>query len=152
EKDQSTALGVLLDGGGRLLALARAVRYDDFIFCSPGATPWGGTSPTNSDLTTITAAGVFLFDGPRMQFQPADTLKSRTYIGLILAQFLAAFNDQAIHASSMFFAINQRYMTEATAISLMPILFYTPWAVFCTLAGYLADRFSKRQSLVFWKM
>ena len=33
----------------------------------------------------------------------------------------------------------------------MPILFYAPWAVFCTLAGYLADRYSKRNSLVFWK-
>src|SRR5262245_18478975 len=33
----------------------------------------------------------------------------------------------------------------------MPILFYAPWALFATLAGYLADRFSKRHSLVFWK-
>jgi len=87
-----------------------------------------------------------------MQFQPSATLRSRTYIGLILAQFLAAFNDQAIHASSMFYAIHQRTLTEAQAISLMPILFYAPWAIFCTLAGYLADRYSKRDSLVFWKV
>jgi MFS family permease len=85
-------------------------------------------------------------------FQPSDTLKSRTFIGLLVAQFLAAFNDQAIHASAMFFAINQQSLTEAEAISLMPILFYAPWAIFCTVAGYLADRYSKRQSLVFWKM
>src|SRR5205807_5597658 len=84
--------------------------------------------------------------------QPSDTLRSRTFIGLLIAQFLAAFNDQAIHASAMFFAINQKSMTEANAISLMPILFYAPWAIFCTLAGYLADRFSKRDSLVFWKV
>ena len=57
-------------------------------------------------------------------FQPADTLRSRTFIGLLFAQFLAAFNDQAIHASAMFFAINQGTLTEAQAISLMPILFY----------------------------
>src|SRR5947209_16694828 len=87
-----------------------------------------------------------------MQFQPSDTLKSRTYIGLILAQFLAAFNDQTIHASSMFYAIHQGSLTEAQAISLMPILFFAPWAIFSTLAGYLADRFSKRNSLVFWKV
>jgi MFS family permease len=85
-------------------------------------------------------------------FQPADNLRSRTFLGLLVAQFLAAFNDQAIHASSMFFAINQRALNEAQAISLMPILFYAPWAVFCTLAGYLADRYSKRDSLVFWKV
>src|SRR5262245_29371969 len=84
-------------------------------------------------------------------FEPADNLRSRTFLGLLVAQFLAAFNDQAIHASAMFFAIKQGAMDEAQAISLMPILFYAPWALFCTLAGYLADRYSKRHSLVAWK-
>ncbi len=85
-------------------------------------------------------------------FQPADNLRSRTFLGLLVAQFLAAFNDQAIHASSMFFAINQNALSKDFAISLMPILFYAPWALFCTLAGYLADRYSKWNSLVFWKI
>jgi MFS family permease len=85
-------------------------------------------------------------------FQPADNLRSRTFIGLLIAQFLAAFNDQAIHASAMFFAINKGALEESTAIVLMPILFYAPWALFCTLAGYFADRYSKRTSLVFWKI
>jgi MFS family permease len=87
-----------------------------------------------------------------MPYQPSDTLRSRTFIGLLIAQFLAAFNDQAIHASAMFFAINTKSLTEAQAISLMPILFYAPWALFCTLAGYFADRYSKRQALVLWKL
>ena len=87
-----------------------------------------------------------------MAFQPSDSLRNRTFIGLIVAQFLAGFNDQAIHASAMFYAIHQQVLTEAQAISLMPILFYAPWAIFCTLAGYLADRFSKRQALVIWKV
>ena len=85
-------------------------------------------------------------------FQPYVTLRNRTFIGLIFAQFLAAFNDQCIHASAMFFAIRKHAMTQDTAISLMPILFYAPWAIFCTLAGYLADRHSKRAALVFWKV
>ena len=84
-------------------------------------------------------------------FEPADNLRSRTFLGLLVAQFLAAFNDQAIHASAMFFAIKQGALDEAQAISLMPILFYAPWAIFCTLAGYFADRYSKRATLVFWK-
>jgi MFS family permease len=84
-------------------------------------------------------------------FQPADTLRSRTFIGLLIAQFLAAFNDQAIHASAMFFAINTRTLNEGAAITLMPILFYAPWAMFSMVAGYLADRYSKRDSLVLWK-
>ncbi|HEV3204641.1 MAG TPA: MFS transporter, partial [Gemmataceae bacterium] len=87
-----------------------------------------------------------------MAFEPSNTLQSRTFLGLIIAQFLAAFNDQAIHASAMFFAIHHETLTKTQAISLMPILFYAPWAIFCTLAGFLADRYSKRNSLVFWKV
>jgi MFS family permease len=86
-----------------------------------------------------------------MAFRPSTSLKSRTFIGLLIAQFLAAFTDQAIHAAAMFFAFHMRLLNEKEAISLMPILFYAPWAIFCTLAGYFADRYSKRNSLVFWK-
>ena len=78
-------------------------------------------------------------------------LKSRTFVGLLVAQFFAAFNDQAIHAAAMFFAINTQTLTEENAITLMPILFYAPWVIFCTVAGYFADRYSKRNALVFWK-
>src|SRR5262245_53586227 len=86
-----------------------------------------------------------------MSFQPADSLKNRTFIGLIVAQFLAGFNDQAIHAAAMFYAIHQGILTQDAAIALMPILFYAPWAIFCTLSGYLADRYSKTFTLVTWK-
>ncbi|MBX9581820.1 MAG: MFS transporter [Gemmataceae bacterium] len=79
-------------------------------------------------------------------------LASRTFVGLLIAQFFAAFNDQALHAAAMFFAINTHTLSEAKAISLMPILFYAPWAVFCTIAGFLADRYGKRDSLVAWKL
>jgi MFS family permease len=85
-------------------------------------------------------------------FEPADHLHSRTFLGLLVAQFFAAFNDQAIHASAMFFAINTGTMTDEAAITWMPVLFYAPWAIFCTVAGYFADRFSKRGSLVLWKV
>jgi len=84
-------------------------------------------------------------------FHKAATLRNRTFIALLIAQFLAAFNDQAIHASAMFFAINKKTLTEDQAISLMPILFFAPWAMFPTLAGYFADKYSKRRTLVFWK-
>ncbi len=83
---------------------------------------------------------------------PAGRLTSRTFIGLLVAQFFAAFNDQAIHAAAMFFAINKQLMTEKTAISLMPILFYSPWAIFCTVAGHLADKYPKRTALITWKV
>lgn len=82
----------------------------------------------------------------------AGGLTGRTFVGLLVAQFLAAFNDQAIHASAMFFAINTQVLDERSAISLMPILFYAPWAIFCTVAGWLADKYSKRTALVTWKL
>jgi MFS family permease len=87
-----------------------------------------------------------------MAFKPVGSLNHRTFIGLIIAQFLAGFNDQAIHASAMFFALHQQILTEAQAISLMPILFFSPWAIFCTLAGFSADRYSKTYSLILWKI
>jgi MFS family permease len=89
---------------------------------------------------------------PNSAPSPEGTLASRTFIGLLVAQFLAAFNDQAIHAAAMFFAINTQALTERAAISLMPILFYAPWAIFCTVAGWLADRYPKRSTLIFWKL
>ena len=79
-------------------------------------------------------------------------LRSRSFVGLLAAQFLAAFNDQAIHAAAMFYAINTQALSERDAISLMPILFYAPWAIFSTVAGWFADRYSKRNSLIAWKL
>ena len=87
-----------------------------------------------------------------MSYQPAENLTNRTFVGLIIAQFLAGFNDQAIHAVAMFYAIHTKILSEANAITLMPILFFAPWAIFCTLAGYFADRFSKTMTLRIWKI
>lgn len=87
--------------------------------------------------------------------QPAipvyQKLLNRTFIGFLIAAFLAAFNDQCIHASAMFFAIRTETLTPGTAITLMPILFFLPWAIFCTLAAYLSDRYSKRTMMIVWK-
>ena len=52
----------------------------------------------------------------------------------------------------MFFAIKTGAMGEKEAISLMMVLYYAPWAIFCTMAGWLADRYSKRNALVLWKV
>ncbi len=84
-------------------------------------------------------------------FQLYQTLFNRTFIGFLIAAFLAAFNDQCIHAAAMFFAIRTETLTPGAAISLMPILFFLPWAIFCTLAAYLSDRYSKRNMMIIWK-
>ena len=82
---------------------------------------------------------------------PADNLQNRSFISLIIAQFLASFNDQAIHAAAMFYAIHQGVLTERSAITILPILFFLPWAIFCTTSAYFADRFSKTASIRVWK-
>ena len=33
----------------------------------------------------------------------------------------------------------------------MPLLFYAPWAIFCTTSAYFADRYSKTTAIVIWK-
>lgn len=81
-----------------------------------------------------------------------QTLFNRTFIGFLIAAFLAAFNDQCIHAAAMFFAIRTDTLTPGLAISLMPILFFLPWAIFCTLAAYLSDKYSKRNMMIIWKL
>jgi len=86
-----------------------------------------------------------------MAFRPAENLVNRTFAGLIVAQFLAGFNDQAIHAAAMFYAMHTKILSQANAITVMPILFYAPWAIFCTIAGYLSDKYSKTATLRIWK-
>jgi acyl-[acyl-carrier-protein]-phospholipid O-acyltransferase/long-chain-fatty-acid--[acyl-carrier-protein] ligase len=97
-----------------------------------------------------------------MQFQPSETLQSRTYIGLILAQFLAAFNDQAIHIVAIFYAgdvlvryvghLGSWHVDEKAIISLVTACFISPFFFFSPLAGMLADKYSKRSILVLWKV
>ena len=99
-----------------------------------------------------------------MSFQPSDTLRSQTFIGLIISQILAAFNDQAIHIVAIFYAsdmlvrfvgLNQyygwRWFDTPVVITLGTACFITPFFLFSALAGMLADRYSKRATLVFWK-
>ena len=87
------------------------------------------------------------------------TLKSRTYVGLVLSQFLAAFNDQATHFVAIFYATDMlvRFarvsgFDEKLVITLVTASFITPFVLFSPLAGVLADKYSKRSILVFWKV
>lgn len=100
------------------------------------------------------------FDGDANQpAMAAATLKSRTFLGLLLAQFTATFNDQAIHIVAIFYATDMlvRYarvgwFDEKTILSLVTACFITPFLVFSPLAGVLSDKFSKRNIIVLWKL
>jgi acyl-[acyl-carrier-protein]-phospholipid O-acyltransferase/long-chain-fatty-acid--[acyl-carrier-protein] ligase len=97
--------------------------------------------------------------GPTNSFQPSTTLRSRSYLGLIVAQFLAAFNDQAIHIVAIFYAGDMLlqyaklpHFDEKNIITLVTSFFILPFFLFSTLAGMLADKYSKRSIIVFWKL
>ena len=94
-----------------------------------------------------------------MQQLPSETLKSRTFIGLLLAQFTATFNDQAIHMVAIFYAsdklvryVGLSHVDEKAVVSLVTACFITPFLLFSPMAGLLSDKFSKRSIIVFWKV
>ena len=94
-----------------------------------------------------------------MTFTPAKTLKDRSYIGLVLSQFLAAFNDQAIHIVAIFYASDLLYgyvgfpgFDQKLIVSIVTACFISPFFFFSPLAGILADKYSKQRTIVFWKV
>lgn len=89
----------------------------------------------------------------------SETLTSRTFIGLLLAQFTATFNDQAIHMVAVFYAVDMlvRYarvpvIDDKKVVALVTACFILPFFLFSSFAGTLGDRFSKRSVIVFWKV
>jgi acyl-[acyl-carrier-protein]-phospholipid O-acyltransferase/long-chain-fatty-acid--[acyl-carrier-protein] ligase len=94
-----------------------------------------------------------------MTFTPAKTLKDRSYIGLVLSQFLAAFNDQAIHIVAIFYASDLLHgyvhlggFDQKLIVSIVTACFISPFFFFSPLAGILADKYSKQRTIVFWKV
>ncbi|MBI3865686.1 MAG: MFS transporter [Planctomycetia bacterium] len=88
----------------------------------------------------------------------SESLASRTFIGLLLAQFTATFNDQAIHVVAIFYAVDMlvrfaqvRLIDDKAVVAIVTACFITPFLLFSSYAGPLGDRFSKRSVVVFWK-
>jgi acyl-[acyl-carrier-protein]-phospholipid O-acyltransferase/long-chain-fatty-acid--[acyl-carrier-protein] ligase len=89
----------------------------------------------------------------------SETLTSRTFIGLLLAQFTATFNDQAIHMVAMFYSadvlvrfVQFKSIDEKAIVAIVTACFIAPFVLFSSYAGALGDRFSKRSVIVFWKL
>jgi acyl-[acyl-carrier-protein]-phospholipid O-acyltransferase/long-chain-fatty-acid--[acyl-carrier-protein] ligase len=94
-----------------------------------------------------------------MKPEPSKTLASRSYVGLVLSQFLAAFNDQAIHFVAIFYAsdmlvrfVHVEGVDHKLVLALVTACFISPFFFFSPLAGILADKYSKRTTIVFWKV
>ncbi|RMG32659.1 MAG: MFS transporter, partial [Planctomycetota bacterium] len=90
--------------------------------------------------------------------QFSTSLTSRSFLGLLVTQFLTAFNDNMFR----WFVVPIAYfepragmgplMDKADALSLGLVCFTVPYLVFASTAGFLADRFSKRNVIVACKV
>lgn len=88
----------------------------------------------------------------------SESLKSRTYVGLIFAQFTNSFNDQASHIIGNFFACdmliayaNVRGVDEKLLVAIVTLCFIAPLLIFSPFAGIIADKYSKRTVIVIMK-
>ena len=88
-----------------------------------------------------------------------ESLASRTFIGLLLAQFTATFNDQAIHMVAVFYSadmlvrfVQLKSIDDKAVVAIVTACFIAPFLLFSSYAGPLGDRFSKRSVIVFWKV
>jgi len=89
----------------------------------------------------------------------SESLASRTFIGLLLAQFTATFNDQAIHMVAVFYSadmlvrfVQLKAIDDKAIVAIVTACFIAPFLMFSSYAGPLGDRFSKRSVIVFWKV
>ncbi len=88
----------------------------------------------------------------------SDTLRSRTYVGLIVAQFTNSFNDQAAHIIGNFFACDMligyakmQGVDEKLLVAVVTLCFIAPSIDLLPFAGILADKKSKRTIVVTMK-
>ena len=83
----------------------------------------------------------------------ADGLLSRGFAFFISTQFLGAFNDNAFKFLIIGFAMSR--LTSDAARNYIPLassLFILPFLIFSSYAGYLSDRFTKRQVMIWTKV
>jgi acyl-[acyl-carrier-protein]-phospholipid O-acyltransferase / long-chain-fatty-acid--[acyl-carrier-protein] ligase len=85
--------------------------------------------------------------------QQYDSLRAPTFIGLLVTQFLGATNDNilrwlAIGLGKQFVAANQ--VSTIVAVGSACLVF--PYLLLAAPAGYLADRYSKREVIVYCKI
>lgn len=77
-------------------------------------------------------------------------LLSRSFLGVLLAQFLGTINDNVFRWFIVFVG-GRTWDNEAQALSLGLFCFTLPYLIFVTMAGYLGDRFSKQKVIVYLK-
>jgi len=83
---------------------------------------------------------------------PQAGLLSTTFFGLLFTQFLGATNDSIVRW--LVIGIGKEYVTEANVSRVLvggSVCFILPYLLLAAPAGYLADRFSKRNVIIWCK-
>jgi acyl-[acyl-carrier-protein]-phospholipid O-acyltransferase/long-chain-fatty-acid--[acyl-carrier-protein] ligase len=83
-----------------------------------------------------------------------DRSDKQGFRALLATQFLGAFNDNAFKLFVSLAAVHETQTTaEGTAVfALAGVLFTLPFILFAPMAGWLADRFSKRRVVIWGKL
>src|SRR5262245_5909475 len=84
---------------------------------------------------------------------PRAGLASPSFLGLLFTQLLGAANDNLFRG--LVIGIGKQYVERdqvSTVLTLGTVSFVFPYLLFAAPAGYLADRFSKRQVIVLCKV
>ncbi len=81
-----------------------------------------------------------------------EGLDSGSFLGLLITQFLGATNDNAFRW--LVIGIGKNYRPDQIGLILMAgtVCFVAPYLVLASVAGYLADRFSKRRVIIWCKV
>ncbi|MFC1856297.1 MFS transporter, partial [Thermodesulfobacteriota bacterium] len=79
-----------------------------------------------------------------------SNIKSTGFFGLIIAQFLGAFNDNAFKlvVSLYIMGIGTGMKSDTKLVSIAAAFFIVPFIIFSTYAGWLSDKFSKKLVIV----
>lgn len=82
-----------------------------------------------------------------------NTKNSKSFSYLLFSQFLGAFNDNAFKViiSLLVLQYSVSEVSGAGLVSLVGALFILPFIIFSPLAGFLADKYSKRDIIVWIK-
>ncbi len=85
---------------------------------------------------------------PQTTSKSHGTLRSRSFVGLVLTQFLGAFNDNMLRWLVVPIGQQIPNLGEAGSLVLGGICFTVPYLLLAPAAGSLADRHSKRDVIV----
>lgn len=87
---------------------------------------------------------------PQKLGKPKGTLNSPSFLALLATQFLGAMNDNMFRW--FIIPIGKPVIGDAEALSLGLACFTLPYLLLASVAGFLADRFSKRTVIIYCKV